>query len=193
MVEALYLVHYHTIFLKKFCFHPSNLLRYKWRVNNSYCTAKQYFNSHYLEEFPSEGKSLLLSNSDSVNFRHSRRGNIYTCKYRFAALELRGDASCFHFVVLQTLAYLPPASSFMKMSSITLERYLSVLHPVFHRSYVTKSWMLICVICAVVWCIVTSPVVLKIISAKLHDILNTAAVLIVLAFNTFPSENILCI
>ena len=75
----------------------------------------------------------------------------------FAALELRSDASCFHFVVLQTLAYLPAASSFMTISSITLERYLSVLHPVFHRSYVTKSRMLICVICAVVWCIVTSP------------------------------------
>ena len=44
----------------------------------------------------------------------------------FAALELRGDASCFHFVVLQTLAYLPAASSFMTIPSITLERYLSV-------------------------------------------------------------------
>ena len=39
---------------------------------------------------------------------------------------LRGDASCFHFVVLQTLAYLPAASSFMTIPSITLERYLSV-------------------------------------------------------------------
>ena len=107
----------------------------------------------------------------------------------FAALELRDIGSCVHFVVLQTLAYIPATTSFMTICFISLERYLSILHPVLHRSYVTNNRMLTCVICAIVWSTVTGPA-LTIFSEKLHEALNAVVLLGVLAFNTFAYTRI---
>ena len=106
-----------------------------------------------------------------------------------AALELRGIATCVHSVVLLPLAYVPATTSFMTLFFITFERYLSVLHPVVHRSYVTKNRMLICAICAPICCVLTSPV-LAIISQKLCDVINAVITLFALAFNTFAYTKI---
>ena len=65
----------------------------------------------------------------------------------------------------------------MTLFFITFERYLSVLHPVVHRSYVTNNRMLICAICAPICCAVTSPVS-AIISQKLCDVISVVITLL---------------
>ena len=72
----------------------------------------------------------------------------------------------------------------MTIYFLTFERYLSILHPVIHRLYVTKAQVLACVCCAAMYVITAGPV-LTIISAKAHKALSAATVWLVLAFNTF--------
>ena len=103
----------------------------------------------------------------------------------YVALELRGNASCVLVVILQAITFIPAGISLTTICLLTLERYLSILHPVVHRSYVTKTRMLICVCCGSVWFVVTGPV-LRIISEKSSImILNLVVVAIVLACTTF--------
>ena len=104
--------------------------------------------------------------------------------FALAALELRGIANCIHVVVLLAIAYVPAGTSLTTTCLLTFERYLSILHPVVHRSHVTKTRMLICVCCGTVWFAIIGPV-LRVISEEISTVLNEAAVAIVLIFNTF--------
>lgn len=101
-----------------------------------------------------------------------------------AAVELMGTANCVDGFALQAVAYIPVGTSFLTIYLLTFERYLSILHPVIHRLYVTKTQVLLYVCCATASVIVAGPV-LTIISAKVHNGLSTATVWLVLAFNTF--------
>ena len=104
--------------------------------------------------------------------------------FALAVLELRGIASCTYVTVLQTMAYVPVGTSLTTICLLTLERYLSILHPVVHRSYVTKTRILMCVCCGSVWFVIVGPV-LRVISEKIATVLNVVAVVIILLFNTF--------
>ena len=100
-----------------------------------------------------------------------------------AALELQGMASCIHVVFLLSMAYVPVGASLTTICLLTFERYMSILHPIFHRSNVTKARMLICVCCGTAWFVVTGPV-LRVISEKISTALNVIVIVIFLAFNT---------
>ena len=101
-----------------------------------------------------------------------------------AVVELRGSASCVDVVVLQAIAFIPVGISLTALCLLTLERYLSILHPILHRSYVTKARMLTCACCIVVWVTVTGPLI-RLIPGNFHTVVNAVIVLSFLAFNTF--------
>ena len=104
-------------------------------------------------------------------------------------MELYGVADCVNAFVLQAIAYIPVGTSFMTIYLLTFERYLSILHPILHRSYVAKSQMLVYLCCAGVVVSVTGPV-FRVVSEKLHSTFNTATVLVLLVFNTFAYARI---
>ena len=101
-----------------------------------------------------------------------------------AASELRGIANCVEFGILQAIAFIPIGASFMTIYLLTFERYLSILHPVFHRLYLTKARMLVCICCATVWVIVTG-VILRIFWESVYSVFQVATISIFLALNTF--------
>ena len=101
-----------------------------------------------------------------------------------SAIELQGVSSCVKGAILQATAFILAGISLMTIWLLTFERYLSILHPVLHRSYVTKAKVLVCACCASVLITVTGPVI-GIISVQLHNVLNCTMILIILAFNTF--------
>ena len=101
-----------------------------------------------------------------------------------AALELRGIASCVDAVILEAIVFVPPGISMTITCLLTLERYLAILHPIFHRSHLTKRRVLICVCCLSVWFVITGPVI-RIFSESLQTMANAATLFVVLAFNTF--------
>ena len=106
-----------------------------------------------------------------------------------AAVELRGAASCVSVVVLEAIAYLPAGISMTIIFLLTLERYLGILHPIIHRSHVTKMRILMCVCCCIGWVVITGPV-FRIISEHLHTIANVTTLFVVLALNTFAYTRI---
>ena len=106
-----------------------------------------------------------------------------------ASLELRGIASCVDVVVLQAIAYIPAGISLTAICLLTFERYLSILHPIVHRSRATKARMLACACCAVIFVTITGPLI-RLISGKLHTAMNAVIVLFFLVFNTFAYTRI---
>lgn len=106
-----------------------------------------------------------------------------------SAIELLDIANCVNAFVLQAVAYIPVGTSFTTICMLTFERYLSILHPIHHRSYVTKARVLIYISCVIVLVGITGPV-FRIISEKLHSTFNVTMILIFLVFNTFAYARI---
>ena len=106
-----------------------------------------------------------------------------------SAIELLDIANCVDAFVLQAIAYIPVGTSFTTICMLTFERYLSILHPIVHRSNVTKARLLMSISCATVLVGITGPV-FRIISEKLHSTFNVAMILIFLAFSTFAYARI---
>ena len=101
-----------------------------------------------------------------------------------AALELRGNASCVDFVILQAVSFIPIGSSFMTIYLLTYERYLSILHPILHRVYLTKARMSVCFCCAILWVTVTG-VAMRIMWENIFSTFHAATISVFLAINTF--------
>ena len=133
---------------------------------------------------------MLLSNSHSVNFRYSRGSNSCTCKYHSCTFELRSIATCVHMVILQAIAFLPSVISLTTTCLLTLERYISIMHPILHRSRLTKGRILACASCLVVWVTAAGPHVRFITWEELHTAVNVVTVFFFLAFNTFAYTRI---
>ena len=69
----------------------------------------------------------------------------------FVISELLGVAKCLlNLLTVQILLYLN-ASSLAVLSAMTFERYYGVLHPILHRTRVTKRRMLIFILCVMVF------------------------------------------
>lgn len=101
-----------------------------------------------------------------------------------AALELRGNASCVDFVILQAVSFIPIGSSFMTIYLLTCERYLSILHPILHRVYLTKARTSVCFCCAIFWVTVTG-VPIRMIWENVFSTVYAATISVFLAINTF--------
>ena len=70
-------------------------------------------------------------------------GTITLPLYTFnSANELFGNARCSVFVSLEGIAFTPLAVSFATSLLLTFERYMTILHPIAHRCYLTKTKMI---------------------------------------------------
>ena len=101
-----------------------------------------------------------------------------------AAKELLNTAKCVDIIFADSVAFIPMAVSFSNLFLLTLERYMSILHSVAHRSRVTKKMMITNLGCVTFMVIFMGPI-LKVISEKVFSMTSVAIVTILLAFNTF--------
>ena len=58
------------------------------------------------------------------------------------ALTLYGNSKCITYILVDLLAFPTAAMSFMTLFALNVERYLSIVHPIYHRTNVTKSKLL---------------------------------------------------
>ena len=75
-----------------------------------------------------------------------------------AASELFGNARCSVFVSLEGIAFTPLAVSFATSLLLTFERYMSILHPIAHRCYLTKTKMIAFCCGNLGICVLTGPI-----------------------------------
>lgn len=61
--------------------------------------------------------------------------------------ELVGTANCLHIFILNIIGLLPGGLSLAILCALTLERYLGILHPIFHRNRLSKKmfYIYVCV------------------------------------------------
>ncbi|XP_028416647.1 cannabinoid receptor 1-like [Dendronephthya gigantea] len=104
------------------------------------------------------------------------------------ASEVLGTADCVNTFVSQTIAYLVSALSMATLYLLTFERYMSILHPVTHRSRLTKHRILIAFCCACTL-VVLGPV-LQTTAEEVYGITVIAVVLSILLFTTFAYTKI---
>ena len=111
-------------------------------------------------------------------------GTITLPLYTFnSASELFGNARCSVFVNLEAIAYTPLVVSFSASFLLTFERYMSILHPIAHRCYLTKTKM-VAFCCGIVGiCVLTGPI-FRIFSEHSQSILQIIAVVTLLSFHT---------
>ena len=107
-----------------------------------------------------------------------------------AASELNGAATCAVFVSLDSVASIPLIVSFMASGLLTLERYMCILHPIAHRSYLTKTRNVMAVYCFIVGISVVSGPLLRIVQENVQMILQITLVLILLISNALAYARI---
>ena len=54
-------------------------------------------------------------------------------------LHLNGDPECDMYILVDLLAFPTAAMSFATLFTLNIERYLSIVHPIYHRTKVTKT------------------------------------------------------
>lgn len=99
------------------------------------------------------------------------------------ASELMDTANCVGTFISETIAYIMFGLSLISLSMLTIERYMSILHPFTHRSYLTKRRILIYNCCAAVPVIISPVLVMA--SDKIIGIASGAFVLVIVVLNTF--------
>jgi hypothetical protein len=68
------------------------------------------------------------------------------------ALTLNGNSKCVRYILVDLLAFPTAAISFTTLFTLNVERYLSIVYPIYYRTKVTKSKLLRC---AVLLCLVS--------------------------------------
>ena len=61
-------------------------------------------------------------------------------------LTLNGKSRCILYILVDLLAFPTAAISFMTLFTLNVERYLSIVYPIYHRTKVTKSKLLRCTV-----------------------------------------------
>ncbi len=62
------------------------------------------------------------------------------------ALTLNGNPKCILYILVDLLAFPSAAISFMTLFVLNIERYLSIVYPIYHRTKVTKSKLSRCAV-----------------------------------------------
>ena len=75
-----------------------------------------------------------------------------------AASELFGNTTCSIYLSLDAIAYIPLGMSFATSLLLTFERYMSILHPIAHRCYLTKTKVIALYCGIVVVCALPGPI-----------------------------------
>ena len=95
-----------------------------------------------------------------------------------------GNSNCILYVLNHTLAYLPMGLSLVTLCALSFERYMGILHPLIHRTKVTKKKLSLVVYCAT-FVIVFLPPGTFIASPYVFDWTCISFVLICVIFITF--------
>ena len=104
------------------------------------------------------------------------------------AREVLGSAKCVTNFVLSMIALVPFGLTLTTTCAITFERYMGILHPIIHLTYLTKKRFLIYTCSTGVLLMVIVP--LAVASKKAYNILGVAYLCIPLAFNAFAYTKI---
>ena len=92
--------------------------------------------------------------------------------------------------VAETIAYIMFALSLTALCMLTFERYMSTLHPVTHRSHLTKRRILVYNCCVAVPVIIFPILILELPSEETYSVVRTATIMMILLFNTFAYARI---
>ena len=103
-----------------------------------------YWKSPQLRRKSSHFLIMLLSVNDLVVGVLGNANHAVTL-----VLTLNGDPKCVMYILVDLLAFPTAAMSFMTLFVLNVERYLSVVHPIYHRTKVTKSKLFCCAV--VLW------------------------------------------
>lgn len=136
-------------------------------------TVLAYWKSSRLQKKTSYFLVMLLSISDLVV------GAV--CNPIFAVLlvkDLERDTNCPLAAVFLIITFTLFGMSFTTLFLLNLERYLSVIHPIFHRHKVTKFRLLIASF--VMWCVVAMNACILIVDEELGKIILSSEICIFL-------------
>lgn len=99
------------------------------------------------------------------------------------AREILGTASCNSNFALSSIALMPFGLALTTTCAFTFERYLGILHPIVHRTYLTRKKFLIYIFFSAIALLVLVPLGLA--SKKAYHIVGVAVITIPLVFNAF--------
>ena len=92
--------------------------------------------------------------------------------------------NCFVNFLSETVVYIMFGFSLTVVCVLTLERYMSIMHPVAHRIRFTKRRILVSLLCTLI--VLIPPASLRLMASEhIYRILGTTLTLLSLAFNTF--------
>lgn len=99
------------------------------------------------------------------------------------AREILGTANCVTNFALSTIALMPYGLVMATTCALTFERYMGILHPIIHRTHLTKKRFFIYICCCAVALLILVP--LGVASKKAYKIIGVAVISIPLVFNAF--------
>lgn len=71
---------------------------------------------------------------------------------------ITAEPNCTSFYLFYNLFFISIVSSVAMLSAMSLERYLSIIHPVYHRAKLTKKWVTAYICCIFIPCFIVSVV-----------------------------------
>ena len=104
------------------------------------------------------------------------------------ASELTGTASCVVNFLLTTVAFIPMALSLVMLCGISFERYMGVLHPLSHRTQMTRKRFLGYLCCTTVAIVIM--MIMSVVYKMLYHIFSAINICLSLLLITFVYTNI---
>ncbi len=104
------------------------------------------------------------------------------------AREILGTANCVTSFVLSTIALVPFGLALTTTCALTFERYMGILHPIIHRTHLTKKRFLIYICFTGIALLILVP--LGVASKKAYNIVGVAVICIPLVFTAFAYTKI---
>ena len=148
-------------------------------------TLLAYWKSLQLKKKPSYFLVMLLSANDiGVGFFSN---STFTVRL---LLEIFGSGNCFWPMLCRTLTLGLSGMSLMTLFILNMERYLSIMHPVFHRNKITKQKLVIAAV--ILWFCSAMGSGFHFINEGIGGILTLFAITIVLVTVTLIYTKIFC-
>ena len=141
-------------------------------VSLNFVTILAYWKSTQLRKKISYFLIMLLS---VIDFATGMCGNVGFVV--MAVKVLKQDLDCLMFILVQLIGYSLAAMSLMTTFLLNAERYLSIVHPFFHRRTVTKSKLLLTAV--ILWCFAILVVTSRILINRITTFLSSAAILFI--------------
>jgi hypothetical protein len=137
-------------------------------------TILAYWKSTQLRKKSSYFLIMLLSITDLWTGMLGNAGSVLK-----AVRILEGDVDCLLFMLLRLVSYSFAGMSLMTSFLLNAERYLSIVHPFFHRRAVTKSNL--CLAAAILWCVAILTVNSRVVVNRAATLLTSTFILSIVA------------